>query len=170
MASTSSTLPQKRAHPEEEDEEGSGYKVRRRKLQTGLGEIYDPGKIVIEPKPKPAEDESPEPHEAPEESLQAPPPTLAWTTKRWRTTGIDERPQGDEEAIFEKPRQENGVNEANNAEMPLTSAQEGQQEEPSRTPAAEEAASPAAPIKTMFKKRKAPSQPVGAKTGIRKQL
>ncbi|KAG8788577.1 hypothetical protein FRC15_003458 [Serendipita sp. 397] len=159
------TVPQKRYH-EGEDEEGEGFRVRRRKLNEGLGEIYDPGIIKVLPKVKPEGAKK----EETITDLAIPPQknesTLKWTTKRWKTGAVDEAASDGEE-------HSNTPSAKNDTPVPLEdvapTVEDALPEEPpleSPQPGAEDAA----PAKSMFKKRKAPLQAVGVKKGVRKQL
>lgn len=156
---TTSSIPQKRTREtqDEDDEEGSGFMLRRKKLATGFGEIYDPGLISLVPKQEqkvttPAATNqdtipSPEVHSAP-----------VWTTKHWRTgkakdVTADEEPQK-EEAILREP-----------TPTPPEAPQEILPEEP-----LEIAPADTPPVKNLFKKRKGPAPTAGLKKGARKQL
>jgi WW domain-binding protein 4 len=85
-------LPQKRPL-DDDDEETHGFKVQRRKLAEGLGEVYDPGKIIIAPK-KELADETKLEEKGGEIVAQEQPKALKWSTKRWKVGGGEE----DEEA------------------------------------------------------------------------
>lgn len=165
-ASLPPVLPQKRPFEGDDDEEGEGFRVRRRKLAEGLGEVYDPGKIIIAPKRTPSE--AMKVDEKTDEVLdREKPKTLTWSTKRWKAAGTGED-EGDaakvtdliiapaepvkEDAAPEEPTKSPPIEAA--AEQPVTQA------EPAET----------VPAKSMFKKRKAPTQPVGEKKGVRRQL
>ncbi|KAG8834242.1 hypothetical protein FRC17_009318 [Serendipita sp. 399] len=170
MPSTSETsaIPQKRPH-EEDDEEGEGFRVRRRKLQEGLGEIYDPGIIKIIPKVKPEDEKAAEVVIDSASLPRTQEPALKWTTKRWKTEAVDEAASDGEEHTNTISKAE-GVDVSSLMEEPLLEANNVTHEEPpSEVPRAEDA-EVAAPAKSMFKKRKAPSQAVGMKKGVRKQL
>ncbi|KAG8808473.1 hypothetical protein FRC17_003935 [Serendipita sp. 399] len=170
MPSTSETaaIPQKRPH-EEEDEEGEGFRVRRRKLQEGLGEVYDPGVIKIIPKVKQEDEKAAEVAIDSASLPRTQEPALKWTTKRWKTEAVDEAASDGEEHTNTTSKAE-GVDVPSLMEEPLLEANDVTHEEPpSEAPRAEDA-EVAAPAKSMFKKRKAPSQAVGMKKGVRKQL
>ncbi|CAG7854620.1 SubName: Full=Uncharacterized protein {ECO:0000313/EMBL:CCA68638.1} [Serendipita indica DSM 11827] len=164
---TASALPQKRPLEDDEDEEGEGYRVRRKKLAEGLGEIYDPGVITLIPKKQP-ENEIEAPTVQSEKEPKVPAP-LKWSTKRWKTGDAD--PDVDATSDNEQPTQLNEVVETQSADAlterhvqdPPSLTEEKPQDQPKPT---EEVA----PTKSMFKKRKGPSQSVGTKTGARKQL
>ncbi|KIM30515.1 hypothetical protein M408DRAFT_328088 [Serendipita vermifera MAFF 305830] len=163
-------LPQKRPLEDDEDEEGEGFRVRRRKLAEGLGEVYDPGKIVIVPKRAPA-DAAKEDEKAGDAPLEAKPQTLSWSTKRWKAADTEDH--GNTEV-------ETGVITTAHDEQPPVMEDSVPPEEPTKSPppvapAVEQApAQPepteTVPAKSMFKKRKAPTQPVGEKKGVRRQL
>ncbi|CAG8684411.1 13025_t:CDS:2 [Acaulospora colombiana] len=176
---SNATIPQKRYHQEDEDEEGEGFRVRRKKLAVGLGEIYDPGQIVLEPKGKQKEEIKPESKDQPQTSIagQSGAPLL-WSKKRWKMdqlepTGGDEAPEkteaGEEQKVddtitkkeeLKGEASEDGVKKEPQEQLIQSAAESNDASEQTQT----------APATSMFKKRKAPSQPVGAKKGARKQL
>jgi hypothetical protein len=70
------------AAPEEDEEDVRNFKMRQKKLSRGLGNIYDPGVIVIKPKET---DKEP----VVEEGQPAPAPLL-WKPTEWLTGPIRE--------------------------------------------------------------------------------
>lgn len=172
-AQASSVLPQKRPHQQEdEDEEGEGFKVRRRKLAEGLGEIYDPGKITIAPRKEKVEAAPEKVGEENSDTTQNPPKErLTWSTKRWKTGTTDGQGEDEPRApsiLVEETQTEAQVELPPDKEHALAPP-EGTPLEPVPEPSLEPATEPA-PAKSMFKKRKAPGQQVGQKSGLRKQL
>jgi WW domain-binding protein 4 len=177
--STSSVLPQKRAHQQEdEDEEGEGFKVRRRKLAEGLGQIYDPGKIVVVPKKeKGTKAATPEKSEEsavnPKEKLPSERPV--WSTKKWKVGTAEGNEDDDTRGIpiLEEDPVEAQPQTALPQDVQVLAPPEEKVPESIPDPSPDlpvEPAADAAPAKSMFKKRKAPGQPVGQKSGLRKQL
>ncbi|KZT58923.1 hypothetical protein CALCODRAFT_494413 [Calocera cornea HHB12733] len=53
-------VQEKRARSQEDDEDGRGYKVRKKTAAVGLGELWDPGVIKIKVKPKEQPEEAKE--------------------------------------------------------------------------------------------------------------
>jgi WW domain-binding protein 4 len=161
-APSTSALPQKRPH-QEEDEEGADYRVRRRKLAEGLGEIYDPGKITLVPK---RNEKWVDITTEIVETTQTQPSPITWSKKRWRMAGTEDTGGSDEEKQpATVPEEEVKVDEP----APPSMTDEQSNEAPPPPEPTDVVVEPA-PVKGMFKKRKAPAQAVGAKKGMRKQL
>jgi WW domain-binding protein 4 len=177
-ASSDATIPQKRFHQEDEDEEGEGFRIKKKKLAVGLGEIYDPGKIVLGPKSKQKEEVHTEVQgQSQSSSTEQPTTSLTWSKKRWKMDH-SEPTSGNEipvkiEAEEERISQENTKKEEEEEVPEDHLKKEPQQEQPLESTVDSNNASEQSqtvPTTSMFKKRKAPSQPVGAKKGARKQL
>jgi len=163
-------LPQKRPlEGGEDDEEGRGFKIQRRKLVEGLGEIYDPGKIVIAQKRISADEPEPE-KKIGDAVAQEQPEALKWSTKRWRVGGMEEEEdtvRREETDATDAPKETNVEGTTRDgvvAASPLGATSEAPPDKGEPEPA------DSGLSKSMFKKRKAPSQPVGQKKGVRKQL
>jgi hypothetical protein len=162
-------LPQKRPL-DDEDEEGQGFRVQRRKLVEGLGEVYDPGKIIITPKRGPTDETRLEEREE-EVTAQEQPKPLKWSAKRWKVGGTEEE-EGEAAHVEEtdatvteneEPKEAIANGQTISSPLPETLTEKVPDDAPVEV-------ADGAPSKSMFKKRKAPSQPVGQKKGVRKQL
>lgn len=145
-----------------------GFRVQRRKLAEGLGEVYDPGKIIIAPKRGPADElQSEETKEG--VVAQEQPKALKWSAKRWKVGGEEGEDVGNVDEAdatnTEKEKSKEGVANREPTPSPLLETKPEQPLDEGPTEIVE-----SAPSKSMFKKRKAPSQPVGQKKGVRKQL
>ncbi|PVF93843.1 hypothetical protein CPB86DRAFT_741681, partial [Serendipita vermifera] len=87
---SNATIPQKRYHQEDEDEEGEGFRIKKKKLAVGLGEIYDPGKISLEPRSKQKEEVKTEVKDQPQTSTTGQPSApIVWSKKRWKADNLE---------------------------------------------------------------------------------
>jgi len=164
------------------EEDTRTFKLRKRTLQTGLGEIYDPGVIPVKLKKKeePTEQQLPPPSETKVEPGATPlpkwtavqlkpipltnsdtsskPPTAKWVKPQWSEPlpEVDPSQQG---SIFGPPPSEQGNEEAHQPDDATGVKLEVKEEEQKPVLSDE----PPAPT-GLFKKRKAP---VGAGRGRR---